>query len=1054
MRMLVASAAFIFAAFAGLAHAQQNPPAALALGSDIHRVIMQSQRDEFIIDMRGGDFLHVIVEQDRIDLIVELREPSGMIVADADSANGSFGAERIAHVAERDGRYNITVSSAATAAAAPGGYRLRVVALRRATETDAVHVSAERNHRAAEKLRVENTAESRARAINGFIVAAQQFQTLGFRYEHALSLYSAAFTFLRGSQARAAIPLLTQATPIFEELNSAMFASAVNALGGAYDIIGDVRAAFDQYRRAVEYFRRTGAVVGEGIAHNNLGKLYAETANRQHALEEYRRALELFRMAKDRLREGLALYNIGMSYAGAGEYDRAGEFLSQSLNIRRASGDRAGQAEVLTSLGLVEIRRGDPGRAFPLLLAAESIRAAVGDPRGEGTTLLFLGEAHARTGDTTRALDALLRARELKRRTADRRGEALTSLSLAQVYLQIGNLDDALVAGSDALNGLRGLNDRAAIANALRVTATIERRRGNLDRALAASEEAVRTAEDVRGGVFSPELRATYLGRQQDTYRTHIDLLMQASASSPALLSRALQTSEQSKARSLLEAMGEAGIDIRRGVDPILLERFRIISDTLAVKSERAMSVVARERTSAGTQALLREIGMLEAEYAEASAAIRKSSPAYAALIQPTPVDLIAIQRYLLDSDTTLVEYSFGTEASYAWVVDRANVRAVRLAPRDDIETAARVVYELTVARGVSNSTETPLQRQRRIAAADEALPAALRRLSDLAITPLGDLGSGSRLLVVADGALQYIPFGMLPAANSDGTYRPLIVDHEIVTMPSASVLAVQREQSKSRASPKAGVAVIADPVFDRTDVRLAGASRSRLPAPAGDMPDTSRILEHIARPPATPKTHETFRAVIPRLPFTRNEADAILRAAKGQNNFRAIDFAATKEAVLGGALKGYRIVHFATHGFLDTERPTLSSIVLSLVDRNGNPRDGFLRAQELYNLELNADLVVLSACQTGLGKSIEGEGLIGLTRGLMYAGAQRVVVSLWNVSDRATASLMSRFYRDMLGSGKTPSAALRAAQLEIMKVKGWENPYYWAPFIMQGDWR
>ena len=362
--------------------------------------------------------------------------------------------------------------------------------------------------------------------------------------------------------------------------------------------------------------------------------------------------------------------------------------------------------------------------------------------------------------------------------------------------------------------------------------------------------------------------------------------------------------------------------------------------------------------------------------------------------------------------------------------------------------------YGHVTARGISLHGETTAQRDRRVAAAGAALPAALRRLSDLVIAPLGDLGAGSRLLVVADGALQYIPFGMLPGSASDATYRPLVIDHEIVTMPSASVLAVQREQLKRRTNPGAGIAVIADPVFDRTDARLAAQPSAPRDLPVSDLGESTRILEHLGRPATAAKPTTPSRAVIPRLPFTRNEADAILAAAKGQRNFRAVDFAATKEAVLGGALRDYRIVHFATHGFLDTERPTLSSIVLSLVDRNGNARDGFLRAQELYNLDLNADLVVLSACQTGLGKSIEGEGLIGLTRGLMYAGAQRVVVSLWNVSDRATASLMSRFYRDMLTNGKTPSAALRAAQLEVMKIKGWENPYYWAPFVMQGDWR
>ena len=146
--------------------------------------------------------------------------------------------------------------------------------------------------------------------------------------------------------------------------------------------------------------------------------------------------------------------------------------------------------------------------------------------------------------------------------------------------------------------------------------------------------------------------------------------------------------------------------------------------------------------------------------------------------------------------------------------------------------------------------------------------------------------------------------------------------------------------------------------------------------------------------------------------------------------------------------------MHFATHGYVDAERPALSAIVLSLIDRDGEPRDGFLRAHELYNLDLPAELVVLSACETGLGRQVRGEGIVGLTRGFMYAGAARVVVSLWSVSDRATAALMSTLYREMLEGGKTPAAALRAAQLAMMKRPGWENPYYWAAFIIAGEWR
>ena len=150
-----------------------------------------------------------------------------------------------------------------------------------------------------------------------------------------------------------------------------------------------------------------------------------------------------------------------------------------------------------------------------------------------------------------------------------------------------------------------------------------------------------------------------------------------------------------------------------------------------------------------------------------------------------------------------------------------------------------------------------------------------------------------------------------------------------------------------------------------------------------------------------------------------------------------------------------YRIIHLATHGLLNSTHPELSGIVLSLVDQHGQPQDGFLRLHEIYNLKLPAELVVLSACQTALGKEVRGEGLVGLTRGFMYAGAPRVVASLWKVDDKATAELMKRFYQAMLGEQRMrPAAALRAAQVEMLKQKEWEDPYYWAAFVLQGEWK
>jgi CHAT domain-containing protein len=275
-----------------------------------------------------------------------------------------------------------------------------------------------------------------------------------------------------------------------------------------------------------------------------------------------------------------------------------------------------------------------------------------------------------------------------------------------------------------------------------------------------------------------------------------------------------------------------------------------------------------------------------------------------------------------------------------------------------------------------------------------------------------------------------------------------LIAAHEIVVLPSASALAVLRDQTAGRQPAPKMLAVFADPVFDAFDPRVArsGSSAAKTPA-AGD----SRILEQLGE-----SANGGAAALhIPRLPFTAQEADRILSLSPNRaNNLKAVGFQASRVLATGGQLSHYRYLHFATHGYLDTEQPALSALVLAQIDEKGQPEDGFLRVNDIYNAQLSADLVVLSACQTGLGKEVRGEGLMGLTRAFLYAGAPRVVVSLWNVNDRATAELMAAFYRGVLREGKRPVAALREAQLELRKQKQWESPYYWAAFVQHGEWR
>jgi CHAT domain-containing protein len=426
-------------------------------------------------------------------------------------------------------------------------------------------------------------------------------------------------------------------------------------------------------------------------------------------------------------------------------------------------------------------------------------------------------------------------------------------------------------------------------------------------------------------------------------------------------------------------------------------------------------------------------------------------------------------------ADTILLEYALGEEKSFLFALTDKTFHSYELPKREVIEKASRRYYEMLTARNRPVKFEEASQRAERLQQADEDLSTAGVELSRMILRPVAEELRRRRLLIVADGALQLIPFAALPVTGGLGdgatgrkrTARPiapsprrpvpLIANHEVVHLPSASALAVLRRELKDRKPAPKLLAVLADPVFDADDERLPKEVRERLarelqaPTQAKENPAAALATDELTR--AVQSTGlDGERGSLARLPYTRAEAKAILALAPETQSFGALDFAANQNAAIDPALSQYRYVHFATHGLLNDTHPELSGLVLSLVDREGRTQDGFLRMVEVFNLNLPAELVVLSGCKTGLGKEIRGEGLIGLTRGFMHAGAARVLVSLWDVNDRATAELMTRVYRGMLGKGLRPAAALRAAQLELSKQPQWRAPYHWASFVLMGE--
>ncbi|HKV41621.1 MAG TPA: CHAT domain-containing protein, partial [Blastocatellia bacterium] len=420
----------------------------------------------------------------------------------------------------------------------------------------------------------------------------------------------------------------------------------------------------------------------------------------------------------------------------------------------------------------------------------------------------------------------------------------------------------------------------------------------------------------------------------------------------------------------------------------------------------------------------------------------------------PQPLSLPEIQ-HALDPDTLLLEYSLGNPRSYLWVAGNTSISSYELPDRGQIEQAARDFYDLLIAPGLADNGQKTGHRT--LQTTDAVHTSKPRELSQILLGPaISRLGT-KRLVVVTDGALDYIPFAALPEpGTADG--QPLAVNHEIVSLPSVSVLSALRRELAGRSPAPKAIAVLADPVFEKDDPRVrlaqhrAGAIRQRLPKAQGNGEDSGLSGELRRAASETRAADSGLR--FERLPSGHGEAVAIAGLVPAGERKIALDFDASLQTAMSPDLAQYRIIHFDTHGLLDSVHPELSGMVLSLVDRLGRPQDGFLRLNEIYNLKLPADLVVLGACETALGKEVRGEGLIALTRGFIYAGAARVMASLWRVDDHASAELMKYFYRGVIRQGLTPAAALRAAQLEMWRQDRWNNPYYWAGFVLQGEWK
>lgn len=821
-------------------------------------------------------------------------------------------------------------------------------------------------------------------------------------------------------------------------------------LGYTYSDAGDLASASAHLARAVTLWSEVNDKRGEALTHTAQGTVLSFRGEKQGAFDAYQQALQLFRTIGDHQGEAASLNSIGNAYEDLNEPQTALDQYTRALELFQARGNTDAAAVTNCYIGHAQNALKNEAQALESYGRCLSLSSSLGKARIENYARNEIAAIFAAKGQRQQALDSYKGVLRFYRDMKDRRGHAHTLNLIGDIYFAATDWRQALGYYRHALSLSRVAEDQLEEASTLYKIARTERNSDDLQQALTDIKAALQISESLRTKVVRDDLRSAYFASVNDQYVLYIDLLMRLHARRPTerFDVEALEASEAARARTLVELLATAHLSTERGVAPELLAHEHSLEQSLADKAERQVLANGEGEHGNESAAAANEMRRLTTEYNEVKGEIREQSLSRAAFVPASLMRLADIQRELLDDDTLLLEYSLGDEKSYLWAVTKSSLSSHELPPRAEIEAAAREVYRLLSEYPAQSQAPTPSGADRDATLVEKYWGAAAA-MSRILLNPVAAQLGHKRLLIVADGPLQYIPFEALPDPMSTPPAAPLVIEHEVVSLPSASTLAALRNRTaRPESTPDSLVVVVADPVFESDDPRL---QTPLVP------PETSR-----SEPMVSAQLRSALRGVrqadvdsgLSRLPFTLQEATAIMEVAPTGQSRMVTGFDASRALAVGGELNRYRVVHFATHGVINTQHPELSGIILSMLNQRGERENGFLQLHDIYKLNLSADLVVLSACRTGLGEEIRGEGLVGLTQGFLHVGAKSVVASLWQVDDRATAELMRNFYRAMFDEGLPPAAALREAKKAMWREPRWRAPYYWAAFVLQGEYR
>lgn len=865
-----------------------------------------------------------------------------------------------------------------------------------------------------EKGMTSEAAESHRRAL-------ALWEALGDEAEQGQTLYNLGYNLQLLGETGQALGYYQRALQLRGAVKDKAWEASVLTMAARVHVQrGEIKGALESYEQALALSREAKNRTIEAAVLNALGRLYRQGGQLQKALEAHTQALGLSQYELD---EPKLLASLAMIYQEVGETDEALASYEAALKRLQTQGNEAFEAQTLVEIGRIHLGRANPSAALEPLDRGLKLSQKIKNPSTQARALHWIGVARLAQGDSRRGLESLNEALSLWRAIPDRAGEAGTLLEIGAAEQALGNAEKAVPNLDRAVDLSRQIQAPSLEADALFRRARLDRDRGDLPAARDRMDRALGLLESMRSSVASDRLRSSFLSSRHPYYIFLVDLLMRLDAARPGqgFAAAALAASERARARALLDLLAEGRIDVEQGIAPALKGREMDVGFRLSQVQGKLMDELsAAEPDERKVAALREELKAVEGERERLEWQIRSEHPRYAEVRYPSPLRLPDVQA-LLDEKTALLEYSLGEEGSYLFVVTRGGLETHRLPASGEL---SRLVRE--VRAGLEKDSRRTFGGYKE----------AAHQLYKALIAPAGRAIAGKRLLIAADGILHHLCFEALLTEEAPrlGSNLPYLVKrHAVAYIPSAGVLASLREPRPE--GPGTGEApkqllAFGDPVYGPEEKGAQGSAERPAEATRGSLGSGERWrwsrLEGSGR-----EVSEIARLYAP------DKVMVYQREAASEENVKRNRFLAKA-----------RRVHFAAHGLLDEARPELSGLLLTRDARSSE--DGILQAYEIFNLSLGADLVVLSACETG-GQEVTGEGLVGLTRAFLYAGASSVAVSLWRVSDVSTPALMVRFYRH-LDAGKDAAEALRQSKLEMIEDGGeYTHPYYWGPFILVG---